>query len=151
MVLSLRSLDRLTWLRAIPLTLVAALVIAVPSDLLDNPIFGRPVPPRGIDYVILGVTAALIGLVLAIRPTPTPESEQQETRTLVGGFVSFLAVGCPVCNQLVVALLGTSGALAWWAPVQPLVGLVAVGLLAYTLRMRVRTVDLQACPLPVSR
>ena len=76
------------------------------------------------------------------------QSEKQDTRTLLGGFVSFLAVGCPVCNQIVVALVGTSGALGWWAPVQPIVGLVAVGLLLYTLRLRLRTYRLVACPLP---
>ena len=87
------------------------MVIAIPSDLIDNRIFGRPVPPKSIDYVILAITAALIGLTLAIRTPRSDESERQETRTMLGGFVSFLAVGCPVCNQLVVALVGTSGAL----------------------------------------
>lgn len=144
------AFDRQTWLRAIPIAVVAAVAIAIPSDLIDNPIFGRPVAPRSIDYVILAITAGLIGLILAIRPPKSEASERQETRTVVGGFVSFLAVGCPVCNQVVVGLVGTSGALSWWAPVQPVVGLVAVGLLLYTLRMRLRTYELAACPLPVS-
>lgn len=150
MLSDLRTLDRWTWVRATPAAAVAAVVIAVPSDLLDNPVFGRPIPPKPIDYVILTVTASLIGLILAIRPERSGDSERQETRTLWGGFVSFLAVGCPVCNQAVVALIGTSGALSWWAPVQPIVGLVAVGLLLYTLRLRLRTYRLTACPLPTS-
>jgi hypothetical protein len=106
------------------------------------------VPPRGIDYVILAITAGLIGLILAIRPPVTTETERQETRTLWGGFVSFLAVGCPVCNQVVVAALGTSGALSWWAPVQPIVGAAAIALLLWTLRLRLRTYELTACPVP---
>ena len=61
--------------------------------------------------------------------------------------MSFLAVGCPVCNQAVVALVGTSGALSWWAPVQPFVGLVAIGLLLWTLRQRLATYELVACPI----
>jgi hypothetical protein len=145
---ALYALDRRTWLRALPIAAVAALVIAIPSDLLDNPVFGRPVPPRGIDYVILAITAGLIGLILAIRPPATTESERQETRTFWGGFVSFLAVGCPVCNQVVVAALGTSGALSWWAPVQPIVGAAAIALLLWTLRLRLRTYELTACPVP---
>jgi len=32
------------------------------------------------------------------------------------------AIGCPICNKLVVALLGVSGALTCWAPLQPLIG-----------------------------
>lgn len=137
-----------------PYAVVAAVLIAVPSDLIDTPFFGRPVEIRSIDYVILVTTAALIGMVFAIRPEPTDRAElvaageRDERRTVWGGFVSFLAVGCPVCNQAVVALVGTSGALSWWAPVQPVVGVIAVALLLYTLRKRLRTYQLTACPIP---
>jgi hypothetical protein len=37
-----------------------------------------------------------------------------------------------------VVALGTSGALTWFAPVQPYLGLVALGLLAWALRTRLR-------------
>ena len=150
----LRALPRATWPRAVLFAAVAAVVIAIPSDLIDTPIFGRPVAARWIDYVILAVTSALIGLILAIRPEPgdsaelVAATERQGTRTIWGGFVSFLAVGCPVCNQAIVALVGVSGALSWWAPVQPFVGLLAVALLLYTLRKRLNTYRLASCPVP---
>ena len=145
----IRRLPASTWPRAAAFAVVAAVLIAVPADLIDTRFFGRPVDTRPIDYVILAVTAALIGLILGIRPDVDEEILEAQDRTTVwGGFVSFLAVGCPVCNQAVVALIGTSGALSWWAPVQPIVGLVAVGLLVYTLRKRLRTYDLVACPVP---
>ncbi|MCP3936571.1 MAG: hypothetical protein GY708_14490 [Actinomycetia bacterium] len=124
------------------------MAIGIPSDLVDTPVFGRPVETRPIDYVILAVSASLIGLILAIR-VPEGMGEKEENRTIWGGFVSFLAVGCPVCNQAVVALVGTSGALSWWAPVQPIVGLAAVGLLIWALRKRLATYRLEACPIPV--
>jgi hypothetical protein len=146
----LRGLPRDTYVRAIPIGLVAAVVIAVPADLIDTRFFGRPVPTKPIDYIILTVTAALIGLVLAIRPDEaSARDDADQTRTVWGGFVSFLAVGCPVCNQAVVALIGTSGALSWWAPVQPVVGLLAIALLVHTLKRRLDTYQLVACPIPV--
>ena len=154
MIRQLLELPRATWPRAVLFAGVAAVLIAVPSDLIDTPIFGRPVEARAIDYVILAITSALIGLIFAIRPVPVESSElaaateRQGTRTIWGGFVSFLAVGCPVCNQAVVALVGVSGALSWWAPVQPFVGLLAVALLLYTLRKRLNTYTLAACPVP---
>lgn len=144
----LRALPAATFLRAVPYALVAAVLIGVPSDLIDTPIFGRPVETRPIDYIIWAITSALIGLVFAIR-LPSSHQEQQEqndVRTLWGGFVSFLAVGCPVCNQAVVALIGTSGALSWWAPIQPLVGIAAIGLVLWALRTRLATYQLTACP-----
>jgi hypothetical protein len=97
--------------------------------------------------VILTVTAGLIGLILANRPEPSDQTDAEDRKTLWSGFVSFLAVGCPVCNQAVVALVGTSGALSWWAPVQPAVGMIAVALLVWTLRQRLRTFQLTACPI----
>jgi len=136
-----------TWLRAGIYSCIAALVIAVPADLIDNRLFGRPVAPRTIDYVALTVTAALIGLVLAIRPEQSTTTEDQEKRAIFSGVLSFLAVGCPVCNQAVVALVGTSGALSWWAPAQPVVGLIAIGVLLFTLRQRLDTYQLAACPI----
>ncbi len=157
MIQDLLELPRSTWPRAVLFAGIAAVLIAVPSDLIDTPIFGRPVEVRWIDYVILAVTSSLIGLILAIRPEPADPAvseemavtvDRQGTRTVWGGFVSFLAVGCPVCNQAVVALIGVSGALSWWAPVQPFVGLLAVGLLLYTLRKRLNTYKLAACPVP---
>lgn len=143
----LSNLDSRTWLRALPLSIIAAVAVAIPTDLIDTRLFFRPVLPRPVDYVILAITAVLIGLIFAIKPALTDESVRQEARTIGGGFVSVLAVGCPVCNHVVVALVGTSGALSWWAPVQPLVGVVAIGLLLYTLRVRLRTYDLAACPI----
>ncbi|MXW98648.1 MAG: hypothetical protein F4Y05_10465 [Acidimicrobiaceae bacterium] len=150
----LLALPRDTWPRAVLFGAIAAVLIAVPSDIIDTPIFGRPVEVRWIDYVILAITSALIGLIFAIRPEAVESSglaeaaERQGTRTVWGGFVSFLAVGCPVCNQAVVALVGVGGALSWWAPVQPFVGLLAVALLLYTLRKRLNTYKLTACPIP---
>ena len=138
-----------TWLRSVRFAAIAALIIAIPADLIDTRLFGRPIGPRPLDYVILAVTASLIGLILAIRPEPSAVTESQEQRTVWSGFVSFLAVGCPVCNQLVVAAVGTSGALGWWAPVQPVLGAVAIGLLLWTLRARLRTYELTACPVAV--
>lgn len=156
MLEDLKSLPLATWPRALFFAVIAAVLIAVPADLIDTPFFGRPVDTKWIDYVILVITSTLIGLIFAIRPEPSasdssPDSrDRDDRRTIWGGLVAFLAVGCPVCNQVVVALVGTSGALAWWAPAQPLIGLAAVLLLVYTLRKRLRTFRLTACPVPMS-
>jgi len=153
MLRRLSELPPATFLRAIPIAFVAILVIGIPSDLIENPIFGRPVEPKQIDYVILVITAALIGLVFAIRPEPVSGAAlapDEDSAPIWGGFLSFMAVGCPVCNQAVVALVGTSGALSWWAPVQPIVGLAAVGMLIWALKRRLDTYDLASCPIPQS-
>jgi hypothetical protein len=57
----------------------------------------------------------------------------------VAGFGAFLAIGCPVCNKLALVLLGTSGALTIWAPLQPILGAASLVLLAATLAWRFRS------------
>ena len=139
----LARLDVATWRRVPVFDGLVVLLIGIPSDIIPNPVFGRPVPVRTLDVLIWAVTSLLIGLVFAIR---APMTDSEQTRTVWMGFVSFLADGCPVCNQVVVAAVGVSGALSWWAPVQPVVGAVAIGAALWALRRRLATFDLQACP-----
>ena len=57
------------------------------------------------------------------------------TLATVGGLVSFFAVGCPVCNKLVLLALGASGAVSWFAPVQPVLAVASVALMAWALAL----------------
>lgn len=45
-------------------------------------------------------------------------------------------IGCPVCNKIALVLLGTSGALTVFAPLQPVIGAGSLVLLAATLGWR---------------
>ena len=63
----------------------------------------------------------------------------------------WFAVGCPVCNKLVVGLLGTSGATGSFAPAQPALGAAAVALTAGALVIRVRAIRRGAWPLQPPR
>ncbi len=66
-------------------------------------------------------------------------------RTLIGGIFSYFSVGCPVCNKIVLLLLGTSGAMTIFNPLRPFLGAAAVILLAVTLYLRVRVLR-KGCP-----
>jgi hypothetical protein len=48
---------------------------------------------------------------------------------------------CPICNKLVVLALGVSGALSYFAPIQPVLGLASVALLIYALLLRFRALN----------
>ena len=49
-----------------------------------------------------------------------------------------------MCNKLALLALGYSGALTWFAPVQPYLGALAIVVLVWALRVRLR--GQVACP-----
>jgi|GEM_PF-658717 len=112
--------------------------IGVPSKLIDSPFFFRMTPIRTQDYAIWAATAVLVGLIAGTFVLPARAENQG--KALFGAFLSDLAVGCPICNKLVVLLLGTSGALTFFAPAQLYIGLASLAFLAWTLRLRARSV-----------
>ena len=56
-------------------------------------------------------------------------------------------ITCPVCNKLVVALIGAAGALDVFAPIQPLLGTAAIALLVWSLRRQARVAS-GVCSVP---
>ena len=114
-------------------------VVGGPTDVVPNPWFTRMTPVRTQDYVFLALTVALAALLAASYAVPrTAGCSIQQGKTFSGGLLSVLAVGCPVCNKIVLLLLGTSGALTYFEPIQPILGLLSVGLLAAAVWLRWR-------------
>ncbi len=129
--------------------LVSFLVLAISTTIIPNPIFPREEAVRIFDYVVLGIVTALaIGLgVTYAMPKSCP---LQRNKLYSGGALAFLAIGCPVCNVAVVALIGTGGAMAWFAPVQPLIGIAAIGMLSFALAIQIRDIRRAQSPPVVS-
>jgi hypothetical protein len=139
------------WLAAAAGAVGAALAIGLPTEIVPNPWFHRMMPVEWWNLPVLLATAVLSGLLLAtyVRDGRTAAGRDAAgTRGGVGGLLAFFAVGCPVCNKLVVVALGTSGAMSWFAPAQPFLALGALALLAVALRGRLR--GQRACALPDS-
>jgi hypothetical protein len=117
------------------------LAIGIPTDVIPNPVFGRMTPVRAQDYVFLALTALLAGVLAASYALPrTRACSTEQGRTAIGGLLSFLAIGCPTCNKLVVLLLGTSGALTFFEPIQPLLAIASLALLLIAIWVRWRVV-----------
>lgn len=148
----MRDWSRKRWLSAAVSAVVTVLVVAIPTAMIPTPVFGREVGVTWWSWPALLVTAVLSGLLLATyvrepgTAAPEPDLDRPSKFGAAGGVLTFFAVGCPVCNKIVLLALGASGALQWFAPVQPVLAVVAVGLLAYSLK--VRLAGERACPVP---
>lgn len=151
--------------------LAFGLLLGLATVLIPNPVFTREIPPVWWNYPVWILTSVLSGMLVAtyvredLPPGPTPsegvttsgvdddDNTQQARRSsrvgFVGAFLAWFAVGCPVCNKLALLALGYAGAITWFAPVQPFLGILALGLTAVALVVRLR--GQVACPLPAAR
>ncbi len=149
-------------------TALSALAYGLVAAIIPNPVFARQIPPEPFAIAVWLVSAPLMGVMgasysapwlaapLARAPldgeglgvpirlpgrTAAAAQPDDERTTWLGGvasFGAFLAIGCPVCNKLALLLLGTSGALSIWAPIQPVLGAVSLALLTATVVWRLR-------------
>jgi len=128
---------------------LAALAMGVPTGIVRTSFYTRMTPVTWWDYPVWAVSAVLVGLTAAtyvrVRGA-APAGVDRSRRTIGATLLSTFAVGCPICNKLVVALIGVSGALSYWAPLQPVLGVLSIALLLTGLVVRLR--GQVACPAP---
>lgn len=138
------------WVVAAAVALGTYLFFGLSTAVLENPVFGREIPPTPWSPNVLIATAILSGLLTAtyVRndgPAPITLDDVDVApgaRTAkagaVGSLLAYLAIGCPVCNKIALLLLGTTGALNLYAPIQPYLGAIGIALLAIALVIRLR-------------
>ena len=146
------SLDRRFWLMTIAGSVLALAVLAIPTAVLPNPWFTRMLPTEAINVLVLVGSVPLMGMLIAtyLAPGPTANDVDAPPSSVglsVASVGSYLAIGCPICNKIIVAVLGASGAVNAFAPLQPVIGAASIVLLAGTLvwRLRRRALVCTAC------
>lgn len=148
-VASIRTWPVRRWVVAGAVAGLTALATGVPTGIVRTSFYSRMTPVTWWDYPVWAISAMLVGLTAAtyVRIVPSVASApDRRRRTLVATLLSTFAVGCPICNKLVVALIGVSGALSYWAPLQPVLGVLSIVLLLTGLVVRLR--GQTSCPLP---
>lgn len=131
------------------LSALFALVLAIPTAIIPNQLFTRMTPVEPEQYVIWLMTSVLAGALAATYLDPVLRG-RGAGQSAGAGLLGIFAIGCPVCNKLVVSAIGTSGALTYFAPLQPVIGAGAVALGAVGLWLRFRAVRSQACRTPAA-
>jgi hypothetical protein len=148
-VASLRAWPPRRWLVAIMVAVLAAAAMGVPTGIVQTSFYTRMTPVTWWDYPAWAISAVLVGLTAAtyVQIAGGPSGAAASSpRTIGATLLTTFAVGCPICNKLVVALIGVSGALSYWAPLQPVLGALSIWLLLTGLAIRLR--GNVACPTP---
>lgn len=132
------------WTGAAALALAMALLLGFATVLIPNGVFSRDIPPVPWNYPVWIGTSVLSGLLAAsyIRPSvpargTTAEPTRRNSRFgLAGGLLAWFAIGCPVCNKIALLALGYSGAITYFAPLQPWLATLALVLTVLALVYR---------------
>ncbi|RKD89038.1 hypothetical protein [Halopiger aswanensis] len=132
------------------------LLFGLVTGLIPNPLYVRMVPRTPVDYLLLTLTALLAGVYTAQRLATRvvgADSDHDadagnadgsgtvgdfgEDRLAIGGLVGgFLAVGCPICNVVLLALFSSSALMTYFDPLRPVLGVLSVTLLAGLIYVR---------------
>ena len=151
------------WLVAASVAIGTLLLLGLPTAVIPNPVFGREIAPTDWAFEVLVITSVLGGLLAATyvrnddpgivvlgapaappgraaapEMLPSPVDERPARRGAVGAFLAYLAIGCPVCNKVVLLALGSTGAIQFFAPVQPYLGAAGLIVLTWALVVRLR-------------
>ncbi len=103
-------------------TISLILIFGIPTSLIPNPIFHRMTPSTPLDYFFLLTTSFLGGLYFAIPASACPH----DAKAAGGGILGLLAFACPVCDKLLVLLLGTTFLMAYFDPLRPILGAISI-------------------------
>ncbi|MEV4419355.1 hypothetical protein AB0L40_05175 [Patulibacter sp. NPDC049589] len=139
LALQLGSWPRRRWAATLLAGGAAALVIGIPTGVVPSSLYHRMTPVTWWDYPIWVVTATLMGLTAATYVGIRGRESSAPAKGGAGGsLLAFFAIGCPICNKLVVALFGVTGTLNYFGPLQPVLGVLSVALLTLGLAIRLR-------------
>ncbi len=116
----------------------AAIAIGIPTGIIQTEFYARMTPVLWWNYPVWALSSLLTGLLVAtyVRDPAIPVPATEGGKTILGNMLSLFAVGCPICNKLVVMAIGVSGALNWFAPIQPVLAVGSLGLLSYAVWAR---------------
>lgn len=158
---SLRMWTPRQYLVALLAALGFGLLVGVSTVLIPNTVFMRDIDTVWWNYPVWILTSIGAGMLIATyvqRGAPAASApaasgvdriERRTTRMgIAGSVLTWFAVGCPVCNKIALLALGYSGAITWFAPLQPVLAIAAMILTGVALVWRLG--GQLACPVTSS-
>lgn len=111
--------------RAAAAASVMFLALGTVAALWPNPLFMRMMPTGGFEVALLLLQSVLAGVYVGL-----PRRTCGMRTAGAGAIVGFLGIACPVCNKILVLLIGSALLLEYFEPARLYVALAGVALLA---------------------
>lgn len=90
---------------------VMFMILGTAAALWGNPFFYRMTPASALEIFLLAFQSVLVGGFVAFKP-PTCGSKS----VTVGSVIHFLGIACPVCNKVLLYLVGSEVLLLHYEP-----------------------------------
>lgn len=108
---AVRSWGSKRWMTAAAAGALWLLASGIPTGIIETPLYERMTPVLWWNYPFWAVNAGLVGLLSATYLSGASPANRTGGRFAGGGLLSVIAIGCPVCNKLVIMALGAGGAM----------------------------------------
>ena len=137
-------------------TIVAFLIFlafGTVTVLIKNPFFIRMTPIHWYDYLFLILTSTLSGAYIGLwyyaknNKNLNSKCDYVAGSGAVGGFFSF---SCAICNKLLIWLIGLSGVVAYFMPLQPILGVISIAILSYAVYIQLRNMNIPKSKIKMS-
>ena len=129
-------------------------VFGIITVLIKNPFFSRMTPTHWYDYLFLTLTAVLSGAYTGLwyynkkrNKSISDKCNYTAAGGVIGGLFSF---GCAICNKLLVFLLGLSGVMIYFMPLQPILGVISIAILSYAVYIQLRNMKIPRSKIKMS-
>lgn len=119
-------------------------LLGTPTALIPNPLihYVRMTPITWLDYFFLFTTGILVSANIIIF---LEKKAKKEGAIFGGGFLGFLAFACPICNIILVSLLGSAFILTFIEPLRPIFGVASIIILVATLHFQMKISSCDIC------
>ncbi|MFA4887572.1 MAG: hypothetical protein WC595_05130 [Candidatus Nanoarchaeia archaeon] len=98
------------------------------------------------DYVFLFLNSGLLGIYTALHYYEKHAGKNSERLATGGGVINFLAISCPICNKIFVAVLGVSVIVNYIEPFRFWMGLLSTLLIIFSLGFKIKSIKhCQSC------
>ena len=115
------------------ISVIMFVVLGTVAALWENPLFFRMTPVSGFETTLLAIQALLVGGYIAIKPPACSNKS-----VTFGSVIHFLGIACPVCNKILLYVVGSEILLLYFEPYRIYVAaagaLITAGVVIYLSR-----------------
>ena len=131
-MIKLKQKNKILW-KYLSIGLLASIILfllfGIPTDLVPNKYFIRMVPIKITDYIFLSLTSIMLGAYIALHYYSKKTSKKCDYAAYGGAVAGVFAVGCPICNVLLISLFSATAILTYFEPYRPILGVLTIGIL----------------------